>query len=178
MIFTAMLTALIVLLLLVGANFVFGLHMLDSFGHVGTRLHPVRTLLVDYGYRLRKGHRRLQEGLRDRERYLARLLTDSSEPMVVTDDAHRLLAANQAALALFGVSDKNLNQFTIDAFLRHDQVRCFERDGPPFVQGPERLGECQIRPLHGRPKMVQFSFQANILLGRHLSKFRNIETRP
>jgi PAS domain-containing protein len=174
MILTALLTVLIILLLLCGANFVFGLHMLDSLGHVSARLDPVRRRL---GYRLRKEHRRSQEGLRERERYLARMLTDSSEAMIVTDNAHRLLAANRAALALFGISDKNLNNFTIDAFLRHDQVHCFEREGPPFIQSPERLGECQIRPLHGKPRKVEFSFQANVLLNRHLSKFRNIETR-
>jgi PAS domain-containing protein len=177
MIFTALSTVLIILLLLFGANFVFGLRMLDSLGHAGARLHFVRTHLVDFGCRLRKGHRRLQEGFREREHYLARLLSDSSEAMIVTDDAHRLVAANRAALTLFGISDKNLNKFTIDAFLRHDQIQCFERDGPPFIQRPERLGECQIRPLHGKPKVVEFSFQANVLLGRHLSKFRNIETR-
>jgi len=106
----------------------------------------------------------------ERENYLSRLLKDSSEPVVVTDDEHRLLAANLAALTLFGISQKNLNNFSIDAFLRHDQVHCFEREGPPFMQGPERLGECQIRPLNGKPKVVAFSFQANFLL---VAKFRD-----
>jgi PAS domain-containing protein len=154
-----------------------GLQLLDAVERCGTRLRSAGIMLVDYGYRLRNGHWRLQEGLREQENYLIRLLANSSEPMVVTDDAHRLLAANPAALILFGVSDKNLNKFTIDAFLRHDEVHCFERQGPPFIKGAERVGECRIRPLHGQPKVVEFSFQANVLLGLHLSKFREAPIR-
>jgi PAS domain-containing protein len=169
MVFTAMMTVLLVLLLLLAANFVFGLHMLDA---VGARLHPVRIMLVDFGYRVRNRRWRLQEGLREREKYLSRLLADSSEPMVVMDDAHRLLAANPAALVLFGISETNLSKFTIDAFVRNDQVHCFESDGRPFKR-VERSGRCQIRPLKGKPKVVEFSFQANVLLGRHLSTFRD-----
>jgi PAS domain-containing protein len=149
-----------------------GLHLLDVVERCGTRLRSAGGLLVDYGYRLRNGHWRLQEGLRERENYLIRRLANSSEPTIVTDDAHRLLAANPAALVLFGISDKNLNKFTIDAFLRQDEVHCFERKGPPFIKGAERVGECQIRPLHGKPRVVEFSFQANFLLGLHVSKFR------
>jgi PAS domain-containing protein len=149
-----------------------GLELLDAVERCGTRLRSAGIILVDYGYRVRNGHWRLQEGLRERENYLIRLLANSAEPMVVTDDAHRLLAANPAALALFGVSDKNLNKFTIDAFLHRDEVHCFERQGPPFIKSAERVGECRIMPLHGRPKMVEFRFQANVLPGLHLSKFR------
>jgi PAS domain-containing protein len=149
-----------------------GLQLLDVSERVGARLRSMRTVLVDFGYRVKNGHWRWQEGLWEREQYLSRLLADSPEPMVVTDDKHRLLAANPAALTLFGISRRNLNKFTIDAFLRHDQVHCFEREGPPFIKRAERLGECQISPLNGRPRIVEFSFQANFLLGRHLSKFR------
>jgi len=161
-------TALVVLLLLFAANFAFGLRMLDAI--VGARLHQLRLLLVDVRYRVRNRDWRRQED--EREHYLWGLLKDSSEPIVVTDDEHRLLAANPPALTLFGISETNLNNFSIDAFLRPDQVRCFEREGPPFKR-VERLGECQIRPLNGKPKVVAFSFQENFLLGRHLSKFHD-----
>jgi PAS domain-containing protein len=174
MVLTAMLTVLLVLLLLLAANFAFGLHMLDG---VGASLHPVRVRLVDFGDRVKNRHWRLQERFREREKYLSRLLADSSEAMVVTDDAHRLLAANRAALDLFGISERNLGKFTIDAFLGNDQVHCFERVGPSFKRA-ERLGRCEITPLHGKPKAVEFSFQENVLLGRHLSKFREVSGRP
>jgi PAS domain-containing protein len=154
-----------------------GLRFLERVERVAARLESARALLADFGYRLKNGHWRLQERHREREYHLSRLLADSPEPMVVTDDRHRLLAANSAALTLFGISPTNLNKFTIDAFVRRDQVHCFERAGPPFVNKAERWGECQIRPLHGKPKVVEFSFQADFLLGRHVSKFREASAR-
>jgi PAS domain-containing protein len=190
MVSIAVLTTLAVLLLLFAVNLAFGLRMLDEI--VGVRLDRVRLMLVGFGDRLqthldrvrlmpvgfgdrvKSGQGRWPEG--ERENYLSRLLTDSSEPVVVTDDAHRLLAANPAALTLFGISQKNLNNFSIDAFLRHDQVHCFEREGPPSKRAA-RLGKCQIRPLNGKPKVVAFSFQEHFLLGRHLSKFHDLPFR-
>jgi len=165
-------TALVVVLLLFAANFAFGLRMLDAV--VATHLHRMRLLLVGLRYRMKNGDRRWQEG--ERENHLLRLLKDSPEPIVVTDDEHRLLAANRAALTLFGISQTNLKNFSIDAFLRPDQVHCFQREGSPSRRA-ERLGECQIRPLNGKPKVVAFSFQENFLLGRHLSRFHDVPIR-
>ena len=190
MLLTALLTVLIVLLLLFAANFAFRLRMLEAVvsprlervrlmlvrfrNSLQTQLHRVRAMPVGLGHRGKSERGRWRES--ERENYLARLLTDSSEPVAVTDDAHRLLAANPAALTLFGISQKNLRNFTIDVFLRRDQVHCFERECPPFVKGTERLGECQISPLHGKPKVVAFSFQPNFLLGRHLSRFHDVRS--
>lgn len=133
--------------------------------------------LTELGYRAKQGHWRLQEALREKENNLAKLLEDSCDPAVVTDDSHRVLAANRAALVLFGVSRANILRFTIDAFLPCAQVCHFERSGPPFIKGTERYGECIIRTLDGRSKLVEYSFQANFVLGRHLSKFRTINRR-
>jgi len=119
----------------------------------------------------------LQEVLRQKETELAKVLADSIEPVVVTDDAHRILAANTAALTLLGVSEGNLHRFAIDAFLPQEQVHYFERSSPHFVKSAERLGECEIRPLVGKPKVVEFSFQANFMLGCHVSKFHHVAVR-
>jgi len=171
MVSAAVETVLVVLLLLLAANFGFGLRMLDAV--VGASLHQLR-LILDLRYRVGNGDWRSQEG--ERENCLWGLLKDSPEPIVVTDDEHRLLAANPPALTLFGISQTNLNNFSIDAFLRPDQVHCFEREGPPFKRA-ERLGKCQIRPLNGKPRVVAFSFQENFLLGRHVSKFHDARTQ-
>ncbi len=135
-------------------------------------VHTARTALVDLGQQAKRGHLRLQEVLREKENNLARLLADSTDPIVVTDDAHRLLAANPAALNLFGVSRGNIGNFTIDAFLTPRQVHLFERSGPPFVKGSARFGECKIRRLDGQLRSVGFVFQANFILGRHVSRFQ------
>jgi PAS domain-containing protein len=141
---------------------------------IGRQAQYVRGRLVDFGYLLRTSQSRVQEALRRRETELAKVVYDSCEPVVVTDDAHRILAVNSAALGLLGVSKANFNKFTIDAFLAPQQIHCFERRGRRFVKSQERVGECEIRPLGGNPKVVEFSFQANFILGRHVSKFRDV----
>jgi PAS domain-containing protein len=118
-----------------------------------------------------KEHHRLQEAFREKETYLAKLLSDSQEPVVVMNDSRRLLAANQAALSLFGISDKHRRDFTLDAFLPWGQIPWFERSGPPFLRGRERCGECQIRRLDGSVRIAEIMFHANFVPGRHLSKF-------
>jgi PAS domain S-box-containing protein len=130
--------------------------------------------VVAIGSRAKKEHQRLQGALREKENHLTKLLADSPESIIVMNDSHRFLAVNQAALMLFGISDKNVTNFTLDAFLRLSQIPCFERSGPPFVRGKERWGECQIRRLDGSVRIVEFTFQANFVPGRHLSKFREV----
>ena len=142
--------------------------------HIGQRIQSVRGRFVDFGQLLRNGRSRLQEALRQGETELATILADSNDPVIVTDDAHHILAANPAALTLLHVSNNNLHRFAIDAFLPLKQVRYFERSGPRFIKSAERRGECEIRPLGGNPKVVEFSFQANFILGRHVSKFHDV----
>lgn len=141
---------------------------------IGQYVQYARKRLGDFGYVVKTGQSRVQEMLRKKETELATLLSESSEPVVVTDAGHRILAVNSAALGLLGVSKTNFNKFAIDAFLAPGQLHCFERHGPRFIRPSERQGECEIRPLGGTPKVVQFSFQANFVLGRHVSKFRDI----
>jgi PAS domain-containing protein len=145
--------------------------------HVGQRVQSLRRTFADFGLLLRTGRSRLQEALREKETGLAKVLADSTEPVVVTDDAHRILAANAAALVLLGVSKSNLHRFAIDAFLPPEQVHYFERSGPRFIKRDKRRGECEIRPLGGNPKVVEFSFQANFIRGRHVSKFHDVAGR-
>jgi PAS domain-containing protein len=135
--------------------------LFTALDQLTTHLHSVRATLIALGCRVKTGHLRLQEALCEKERHLTKLLAESAEPMVVTDDAHRIQAAPSAALALFGVSQSNIGKFTIDAFLPASQAHCFERTGPAFVKGTSRLGECEIRRLDGKLKVVGFSFQAN-----------------
>ena len=144
---------------------------------VGQRVQSVHRALIHFGHVVRTGRSRLQEVLRKPDTELAKILIDSTEPVVVTNDAHRILAANTAALTLLGVSETNLHRFAIDAFLPSEQVRYFERNGPRFGRSAERVGECEIRPLIGRPKVVEFSFQENYTLGSHVSKFHVVAVR-
>lgn len=121
--------------------------------------------------RTRQESLRLQEAFREKETYLNKLLADSQEPVVVMNDSRRLLAVNPAGLRLFGISDKHVRDFTLDAFLPWGQIPWFKRSGPPFLRGRERSGKCQITRLDGSVRIAEFMFQANFVPGRHLSKF-------
>jgi PAS domain-containing protein len=121
--------------------------------------------------RTRKESQRIQDAFREKETYLNKLLTDSQEPVVVMNDSRRLLAVNPAGLRLFGISERNVRNFTLDAFLPWRQIPWFELHGLPFLRGRERCGKCQITRLDGSVKTAEFMFQANFIPGRHLSKF-------
>jgi PAS domain-containing protein len=143
-----------------------------------TCLQRTTKQIIELSRRIAEERRKLRRARLEREYHLAKLLSDSAEAeaIVVTDDSHRLLVANQAALSLLGISRKNINRFTIDAFLPYSQVTCFERNGPPFSR-IKRCGVCEIRRLDGSLKTVDFSFHANFVRGRHLSIFRVVPVR-
>jgi len=134
----------------------------------------LRQKVAEFSEKMRHERQRLLELIRLREGHLAKLLADSTDAVVVTDDGHRFLAANRPALDLFGVSEKNMQKFTIDAFLPFDEIRFFERTVPRFVRGAEKHGECTIRRLDGSFREVEFTFQANFVLGRHLSVLHDL----
>ena len=144
------------------------------FENVSARLQRARDALADVKQSAIREHRRWQEVLLERKGRVGQLLADSLEAIVVTNDKRRLLAANPPALALLGLSPKNLEGFTIDAFLPASELLEFERNGPLFLRGRERRGECEIRRLDGSRRVVEFTFQANFVPRRHLSRFRDV----
>jgi PAS domain-containing protein len=144
-----------------------------AVSRTSSRLRSVREGVAALACRAKTGHLRWQQALREKRNHLEKLLADSPEPMVVTDGALRFVAANPAALALFGVSKTNIGKFAIDAFLSTQQVDFFKHGGPPFVRGATRLGECEIRCFDGRVKVVDYIFQPNFIPGRHLANFRD-----
>jgi PAS domain S-box-containing protein len=118
--------------------------------------------------------RRLQEALRDRENDLRKLLSSFPDAIVVMNGDHRFVAASPKALGLFGISETNMREFTIDAFLPGGQILGFEADGPPFIRREERHGKCKIRRLDGSVRVAEYVFVANFVPFRHLSRFHDI----
>jgi PAS domain-containing protein len=153
------------------------LSLLLVLENVSAHLQRMWDAIVGICFRVMKEPRRLQEALHERETRLQRLVTNSFDAIVVMNDERRLLVANPPALALFGVSEKNIDKFTIDAFLPYSRVPDFERHGPPFVRGRELQGECEIRRLDGSLRVAEFSFQTNFVPSRHLARFREFTHR-
>jgi PAS domain-containing protein len=110
---------------------------------------------------------------REKETWLARQMTDPAEAAVLLDDKHRLVAANQAALSMLGISERNINKFTMDAFVSYRESG-FEWVGQSSMKKRNEWRICKIRRLDGSSMVGEIIFQANVSPGRHLSRFRNV----
>jgi PAS domain-containing protein len=130
--------------------------------------------LTERGKNVLDKTRHLQETRRARENDLRELLASSVDAVVVTNIDHRFIAANPIALHLFGVSESNITQFTIDAFLFEGEILHLDGNGLPFVSREETQGECKIRRLTGNLRIADYIFVANFVPFRHLFIFRNI----
>jgi PAS domain-containing protein len=131
--------------------------------------------LTRWGRTVADKPRRLQEALRARENDLRDLLVSSLDPIVVTDVALRLVAANPKGQDLFGVSETNLRMFNIDAFIRIGQMSNFDANGSPLVGRTERHGQCTIKRLDGSLRVAEYVFVANFAPSRHLCRFDNVK---
>jgi PAS domain-containing protein len=129
--------------------------------------------LIGLGRAVADQPRKAQEARRSKESDLRRLLANSSEAIIVTNTGRRVLAANSRTSELFGVSEANIREFAIDAFLKEGEVRCFDARGSPLIGRLERQGECKIMRPDGGVRIAEYIFVANFLPFRHLCKFRN-----
>src|SRR5258707_3880928 len=139
-------------------------------------LRQAQNALAGVGRRVIERPRRLRKGLRSKENNLRKLLAGSLDAIVVMDVGRRLVAANPKALDLFGVSETNMQKFTIDAFLSRGETLYFNGNGSPFKGREERHGECKIRRLDGGLRVAEYIFVANFVPYRHLCRFRNVRT--
>ncbi len=117
--------------------------------------------------------RSLQDARHARENHLRELLDSSADAVVVTNIDRRFVSANPNALHLFGVSDANIRQFTIDAFLLEDEILHLDENGVPLISREETRGECKIRRLTGNLRVADYVFVPNFVPFRHLFIFRN-----
>jgi PAS domain S-box-containing protein len=139
-------------------------------------LRQAQNTLTRLGRAVADKPRRLQEALREREDDLRDLLANSLDPIVVTDVALRFVAANPKGQELFGVSEKNMRMFNVDAFIRIGQMSYFDANGSPFVGRTERHGQCTIKRLDGSLRVAEYIFVANCVPYRHLCRFDNVIT--
>jgi PAS domain-containing protein len=137
--------------------------------HLRQALNP----LMERGKDALEKTRRLQEARRVRENDLRELLASSVDAVVVTNLDRRFIVANSNALHLFGVSETNITQFSIDAFLLEGEFLHLDGNGLPFISREETQGECKIRRLTGSLRIAEYIFVANFVPFRHLFIFRN-----
>lgn len=118
--------------------------------------------------------RRLREASQARESDLQNLLTTSVDAIVVTDVDRRFVAANSRALELFGISERNIGMFTIDAFLSLHKSVGFDRISMPLINSNGSHSDCQIKNLRGNLFVAEYTFVPNVVPKRHLYRFRDI----
>jgi PAS domain S-box-containing protein len=132
--------------------------------------------LTEQGKNVLEKTQRLQEARRTREDDLRKSLENSLDAIVVTNDDRRLVYANPKALDLFGVSELNMGEFTIDTFLSHCQILKLRLKW--FVMRPdERYGKCKISRLDGSLRVAEYILVTNVIPRRYLYRFLNV-ARP
>jgi len=147
---------------------------LKSVKAILLRAHETLTKLAR---RIADKPRRLRDERRERENDLQELLTTCFDAIVVTNSNRRFVTANSRALDLFGISERNITMFTIDAFLPHRQIVEFSGNGAPLMNRKEMEGACEIKPLKGSLTVAQYTFVPNIAPGRSLYRFRSAQDR-
>jgi PAS domain-containing protein len=152
----------------------FSSQLLVALRQAPARLRQALEPLTERGGNVLKKPQSLREARRARENDLQELLTSSVDAVVVTNIDRRFIAANPNALHLFGVSETNVTQFTIDAFLLKGEILHLDGNGLPFISREETQGECKIRRLTGNLRIADYIFVANFVPFRHLFIFRNV----
>jgi PAS domain S-box-containing protein len=143
---------------------------------VTVHLRRALNTLTERGKNVLEKTQRLQEARRTRENDLRKLLANSLDAIVVTNGDGRLVYANPKALDLFGVSELNMREFTIDTFLSHCQM--LELRFKWFVmRRDERYGKCRISRLDGSLRVAEYILVANVIPRRYLYRFLNV-ARP
>lgn len=129
--------------------------------------------LVTAGKNVINKPRTIREARRARQTELILLLAHSPDAIVVTDRDGRLVAANSIALDLLGISEHNLRNFTMDAFLVEDPFPDVEANPPAFPHREDRHCKCKIRRLDGSLRVAECVLVGHGLPGQHLYKFIN-----
>lgn len=108
------------------------------------------------------------------ENDLQNLMASSLDPVALTDGNRRLVAANAKALELFGISESNMRNFTLDAFVASVEPPNFDWSNTWPKGRDTRLIRCKIRRLDGGLLVAECQFIGGIVPHRHLCKFLNV----
>jgi PAS domain-containing protein len=141
---------------------------------VTRRLRKAQDAVVGLGRSIADKPRRMRELRLTRENELRTLLASSPDAVVVTDNERRLVVANAKALELFGISEFNMGNFTIDAFLANVAVPDLDGNDSSSEGREVRANRCKIRRLDGGWRVAECQFVTGIVPRRHLYKFLNV----
>jgi DNA-binding CsgD family transcriptional regulator len=104
-------------------------------------------------------------------RSLERIFDDSSNAMLVADDARRYTAANDAACVLLETPRDRLLTMSIDTFTPSELRGELDQRWQAFLAAGTQAGAYTLELPSGRRLEIEYSATANITEGRHLSIF-------
>jgi len=146
----------------------------SAIEHGAARLRRARKRLAGLGGNTVDKRQRGRQEVGARESQMRELLANSPDAIAVINGDHCFVTANQRALDLFGVSEKNLRKFNIDVFLFRGQIPDLHQNGSFFMGRPERHGKCMIRRVDGSMRAAEFAFVADFLPLQHLCRFYDL----
>jgi PAS domain S-box-containing protein len=114
--------------------------------------------------------------LRERDRQFLAVFDYALDALLLVDDERRLLDANPAACVLLDVSRDALPVAPIDDFLARDSSDEMRAQWGVRLAGDLHHGELVVTA-GGRTRMVEFSFKAGVVPGRHLFIWRDVSER-
>ena len=141
---------------------------------VATNFLKAQNAVSGWGRTIANKPRRRREVRLARENDLRNLLESSQDAIVVTDDNRRLLAANTRALELFGISESNMGNFAVDAFLTDVEPPDSDWNASSFESREVRLNQCKVRRLDGSLRVAECQFVEGVVPRRHVYKFLNV----
>jgi PAS domain S-box-containing protein len=114
--------------------------------------------------------------LRERDHQFLAVFDSALDALLLVDDERRVLNANPAACALFGVERETLRSIPIDQFLAKASSDEIATKWPEMLTSGEHKGELVVAPADGE-HIVEFTFKAAVVPGRHLFIWRDVSER-
>jgi two-component system, cell cycle sensor histidine kinase and response regulator CckA len=114
--------------------------------------------------------------LRESDRQFRAVWHSASDALMLVDNERRLVDANPAACTLFGKSRTAVGAAPIDVFLTAPSAAAIVEDWPRMLTSGEHHGELIVTVADGE-HVVEFSFTAEVIPGKHLFIWRDVSER-
>ena len=125
----------------------------------------------------RQRRKEVEVALSEREEQLRAIFDNALDAMVLVDDERRFVDANPAACELLGVALDKLVGERLDLFLDRDVKDGIRERWRDFVAQGQAKGEWRLVTSENRRCLVEYSWKAHVVAGRHLSIWRDVTKR-
>jgi PAS domain S-box-containing protein len=125
----------------------------------------------------RQRRKEVEVALSEREEQLRAIFDNALDAMVLVDDQRRFVDANPAACQLLGMPHERLCGERLDLFLDRDVKDGIRERWRELVEQGQAKGEWRLVTSDNRRCIVEYSWKAHVIDGRHLSIWRDVTKR-